>query len=214
LGVTGFYRDFYRNGDRGYSEDAYPLTELTKDTAPASFDPLPADALKAFETIRAYWANPRNLGRYVDGEPVDLVTDASSTAYGGVIEQKGRPLAFFSGKFTPAERNWSTTDRELFACLKAHEKFGYLLQGPTTWHTDHQVLQSLRTVLADNPRRARWRETLDNFPFLIKYRPGKQMHVDGLTRHSADGHDAKEVENVLEGWRFGDKDATRLGKDT
>jgi hypothetical protein len=37
---------------------------------------------------------------------------------------------------------------------------------------------------ADSARRVRWRETLDRFPFVVRHRPGKEMHVDGMTRHS------------------------------
>ena len=59
-----------------------------------------------------------------------------------------------------------------------------MLLGDVTWYTDHKALESLRTTLADSPRRARWREELDNFPFQIRYRKGKDMHVDGFTRHS------------------------------
>ena len=47
-----------------------------------------------------------------------------------------------------------------------------------------------------------WRETLDQFPFDVRYKPGKDMHVDGLTRHSANDDSVGETEPILESWRF------------
>lgn len=43
LGLTGYYREFYRNEGNNYSEDALPLTELTTDAHP---NILPADLAK------------------------------------------------------------------------------------------------------------------------------------------------------------------------
>ena len=51
LGFVGYYREFMPR----YSEAALPLTDLTKDDAPASHpNGLPAPAAAAFELIRAY----------------------------------------------------------------------------------------------------------------------------------------------------------------
>ena len=146
LGVVGYYREFMPR----YSEIALPLTDLTKDDAPASHSELPPSAFHAFRQIQEYWANPQNLAPYDPSKPVHLVTDASSQAWAAVIEQGGRPLAFLSGKFTESERKWGTTDRELFACLQAHKKMPHLLQGDTTWWTDHKALESLKTTLANS----------------------------------------------------------------
>lgn len=199
LGLVNYYREFYPN----LSRDALPLTRLTKNDAPASHpDGIPDDARQAFEKIRAYWSDPAHLAPYAPGKPVELFTDASTEAWGGVIEQDGKPIAFMSGKFDDAQRNWATTDRELYACLMAHEKFRHYLQGPTTWYTDHKALESLRTTLANSPRRVHWRETLDQFPFVVRYRKGKDMHVDGFTRHSSWDKSTGENEPILGSDRF------------
>lgn len=66
-----------------------------------------------FERIRSFLADPVHLAAFRDSEPVHLVTDASTQAWGGVLEQGGKPLAFLSGKFDATQRNWPTTDWEL-----------------------------------------------------------------------------------------------------
>ena len=200
LGLTGYYREFMPR----YSEVALPLSDLTKDDAPAEHpDGLPPPAAAAFRRIRDYWSNPAHLATYRDEEPVSLYTDASTQAWGGVIEQRGRPLAFLSGKFDVTQRAWPTTDRELYPCLAAHQRFPHLLQGKdVTWFTDHQALKTLRTTLANSPRRIHWRETLDQFPFRVAYKRGREMHVDGMTRHSTWPQDTGDNEPVLDLERF------------
>jgi len=205
LGLTQYYREFYDN----YSQDALPLTELTKNNAPDKFGSLPPDALAAFNKIKAYWSDPRNLAKYDPAKPVDLFTDASSEAWGGTVEQEGKPLAFGSGKFTPTERRWPTTDRELFACLQMHRRFGHLLQGKeVTWWTDHKALESYRKTLANNPRRVHWSDELNWFPFVVRYKKGKDMHVDGMTRHSSYAKDAGfgGTDPLLDPEKFPDQD--------
>lgn len=202
LGLTGYYREFFRVDNKGFSEIACPLSDLTKDDRPATWETLPPEAARAFRTIRDYFADPAHLAPFDPEAPVDLVTDASTQAWGGVIEQNKQPLAFLSGKFSASERNWPTTDRELYACLQAHRQFPHLLQGDVTWYTDHKALEALRTTLANSPRRVHWRETLDLFPFKVKYRKGSEMHVDGMTRHSTWPADTGSSDPVLDAWRF------------
>lgn len=186
LGLCNFYKTFFP----AYSHIAAPLIDCTKNTSPNEFDSLPPAALQSFHTLRAYWSNPANLGALDPTQPVDIYTDCSSEAWFGSIEQNGKPLCFGSGKLTPAERKWPTTDRELFACLMMHRKFGYMLQGKVTWYTDHHSLLSLKHCLANSPRRTHWSEELSGYPFVICHKPGKDLHVDGLTRHSTFPKDA------------------------
>jgi hypothetical protein len=73
---------------------AQPLHHLTKTSLPenATFpNPLPVDADLAFRTIKAYFANPVNLAVYDPSQPVELYTDASTSARGGTIEQITSP---------------------------------------------------------------------------------------------------------------------------
>jgi hypothetical protein len=181
IGLCNFYRDYYP----GYSHEVAPLIDCTLNTFPSQFDKLPPLAETSFKAIKAYWSNPENLGVYDPALPTFLHVDCSGEAWFGDITQQGKPLAFGSGRLSPAERKWPTTDRELFACVMMHRKFGYLLQGEVIWYTDHAALTALRSTLANSPRRTHWSEELNGYPFIIRHKPGKEMHVDGPTRHSS-----------------------------
>ncbi|CCO37343.1 Retrovirus-related Pol polyprotein from transposon 297 Includes: RecName: Full=Protease [Rhizoctonia solani AG-1 IB] len=209
LGLTNYYRAFVPN----YSAIAVPLTDMTKKDAPSDFPGLTGNALKAFDTLRLHWDKPNALAPYDPDQPVTLITDASDEAYGIILEQGGRPLVFSSGKFTATERNWTVTDRELFACVQAHKRFGYMLQGQVEWHTDHKALEALRGNLADTPRRVRWREFLEPFPFVIKYVPGETMKADAMTRHSAYEGGFGAIRTVLDEDRFGDYGRTDIERE-
>jgi hypothetical protein len=70
----------------------------------------------------------------VDGAELSLVTDASSSHVGAVIQQKRpgqgwRPLGFFSAQLDKAQVNYSAFDRELFAVVAAIKHFGFMLEG-------------------------------------------------------------------------------------
>ena len=63
-----------------------------------------------------------------------LHTDASNVAMSGVAQQYDEnnylhPVAYWSKTFNPAQRNYSTTDRECLALVSALEHFETLLEG-------------------------------------------------------------------------------------
>lgn len=108
LGLTGYYRNFVKD----YTRIALPLVEMTKDSAPVPFVWTP-EAEDTFQQIIGAFLKSTFLAKYDPNKVTHLITDASTEAYGGHIEQEGRPLCFFSGKFDSAQRNWATTLRLL-----------------------------------------------------------------------------------------------------
>ena len=44
-------------------------------------------------------------------EPFEIHTDRSKLQLGSVINQKGKPIAFYSRKLNPAQVNYTTTER-------------------------------------------------------------------------------------------------------
>ncbi|GBM85971.1 hypothetical protein AVEN_88344-1 [Araneus ventricosus] len=77
--------------------------------------------------------------------PLSLVTDASETAIGAVLQQHveggTEPLGFFSRKLNAAECKYSTYDRELLAMYSAIRFFRYFVEcRDFLVFTDHKPL--------------------------------------------------------------------------
>ena len=111
LGMINFYRRFLP----GVAGTLQPLTDLLKGS-PKSLA-WPTSAATAFEAAKVALANATNLSHPAPNATISLVTDASDSHVGGVLQQYEnggwRPLAFFSRKLTAAEVKYSTFDREL-----------------------------------------------------------------------------------------------------
>lgn len=183
--LKGFaaFASYYRNYIKGLAEALIPIYEGIKDHAPNINVGTP-EIMQSFERVKQLFVEEVQLTPYDPTAETKIHTDASSMAWGGEISQNGKPLAFISGKFKDTERRWPTTDRECYPLVRMHEKFHYLLQGNTVWITDHKAHEALRTTMMLSPRRQAWKEILDRFPFKVRYKKGKEMHVDGMTRHS------------------------------
>ncbi|CAJ0929680.1 unnamed protein product [Ranitomeya imitator] len=118
--------------------------------------------------------------------------DASEIGAGAVLSQRGsdcsvmKPCAFFSRKFSPAERNYDVGNRELLAMKWAFEEWRHWLEGPkhrVVVLTDHKNLTYLESAKRLNPRQARWSLFFARFDFVISYLPGsKNVKADALSR--------------------------------
>ena len=76
---------------------------------------------------------------------IELHTDASDKALGGVLFQKvegvNRPVAFYSQRLNSAEENYSATDHELLAIIASLKHFRHYISGHDfSVMTDHQPL--------------------------------------------------------------------------
>ena len=71
-------------------------------------------SLVASETLLAYLDH--NI-------PFHIETDASDLQLGTVIKQNGKPVAFYTHKLTPAQRNYSTIEKELLSIVEPFREF-------------------------------------------------------------------------------------------
>ena len=87
----------------------------------------------AFDRANEMLANATTLNHPDPSSHIALITDASDTAIGAVLEQKvqgnWQPLAFLSKKLKTAEQKYSTYDRELLAIFLGIKHFKYFLEG-------------------------------------------------------------------------------------
>ena len=185
LGFCNFYRRFIHN----YSKIAFPMTQLTRNKTPFEWSEA---AERSFTDLKQAFCDAPLLAQFNYKEPTYLETDASEFAMGGILTQKApdthrHPVAFFSRKFTAAERNYGTPDQELLAIVACFKNWRHYLEGAqhtVTVITDHN---NLRYFLEKKPlsrRQAHWAEFLAGFDFKIEYRPGKRNPADGPSRRS------------------------------
>ncbi|CAJ0968385.1 unnamed protein product [Ranitomeya imitator] len=118
--------------------------------------------------------------------------DASEIGAGAVLSQRDpvdslmKPCAFFSRKFSPAERNYDLGNWELLAMKWAFEEWRHWLEGDKhhiVVLTDHKNLIYLESAKWLNPRQARWSLFFSRFDFVVSYLPGsKNIKADALSR--------------------------------
>ena len=191
LGLASFCRKYVKN----FSEIAAPLFDISSsdtfqwsDQAQAAFD-----RLKVTLSSAPVVALPR-FG--ADAGSFTLDCDASDEGVGAVLmqEQDGvdRIIAFGSQRLSKSQRNYSTTKKELLACVVFVQHFSHYLQGKRfKLRTDHSSLQWLMNFRNPSGMLARWLDILGSFTFDIVYRPGSENVIaDALSRRPCEVADA------------------------
>ncbi len=111
-----------------------------------------------------------------------LQTDALTRGVGAVLTQeadrmkKQKPIAYYSGTFTPAEENYDIYKKEFLAILKALENWrAYLIwtKKPFIIEMDHKNLTHWKEPKKLTGRMAWWHEKLQDYNFKIVHIAGK-----------------------------------------
>ena len=118
-----------------------------------------------------------------------VTLDASGWCLGAILWQyqgdwKEGPICYASRQMSPAERNYTTTEREALAVVYACRKFRhYLLGYRVVFHTDHNSLKYLVNKLDLSGRITRWILLLEEFNYEVVVKPGKtKSNADYLFR--------------------------------
>lgn len=181
LGLCNWYRRFISD----FSRVAVPLTELTRAKIKFKWT---AEADNAFVKLKSLLVSAPVLAMPDYSKPFSIACDASDVAIGAVLTQdvdgEEHPISFFSQKLSASERNYSVTERECLAVIKAIEKFrGYVEGVKFTVYCDHAALSYLRSIKNPTALMCRWILRLNAFDFDIKYRKGSCNVVpDALSR--------------------------------
>jgi hypothetical protein len=177
LGLAGFYRRFVKD----FSTIAAPINELTKKDMPFHW----GEKQKcAFEELKMKLTSAPLLALPDFGKTFEIECDACGVGIGGVLMQEGRPIAYFSEKLSGPTLNYSIYDKELYALVRCLETWQhYLLSKEFVIHSDHESLKHLKGQLKLNRRHAKWSEFIESFPYIVKYKKGKDNVVaDALSR--------------------------------
>nr|KYP52569.1 Retrovirus-related Pol polyprotein from transposon 17.6 [Cajanus cajan] len=128
------------------------------------------------------WSTPKTLPNFT--QTFELECDVSDFGIGVVLLQGGHPIAYFSEKLHGATLNYPTYDKELYALIRALQVWEhYLVTREFIIHIDHESLKYIRGQGKLNKRHAKWVEYLKQFPYIIKYKKGKNnLVVDALSR--------------------------------
>jgi cleavage and polyadenylation specificity factor subunit 1 len=99
---------------------------------------------QVFKECKASLSRTTMLAHPDGAAPIALVTDASTTAMGTVLQQRTQdawqPLAFFL-KMNTAQQKYSMYDRELLAIYEAVKHFRHMLEARKfVIFTDHKLL--------------------------------------------------------------------------
>jgi hypothetical protein len=116
--------------------------------------------------------------------PYEIISDASITGCGAILVQEGRPVAYFSSKYSPAEHNYTTGEQELLGIIKALKEWRCYVEGcmGLTLVTDHNPLTFFSVQPTLSRRQARWSEFLSRFHYEVRYSPGASNPADSLSR--------------------------------
>jgi hypothetical protein len=184
LGLFNFYRRFIPAAAKLVRPLTGALRGGPKGTTALDWTPAMATA---FSAARRALSSSAVLAHPAEGAEISLVTDASATHVGAVVQQRRqggawRPLGFFSAQLSKAEANYSAFDRELLAVVAAIRHFRYMLEGRSfVVFTDHKPLVGALHRRSD-PISARQQRHLS---FIAEFAPSIR-HITGASNVVAD----------------------------
>ena len=145
LGMIQYYRDLWEKR----SHILAPLSNLVGECGTTKAKKAKSNKFKwlpihqeAFERIKQVIGKAVTLAYPDFNETFDIYTDSSDKQLGGVITQKGRPLAFYSRKLKGAQLNYTVTEKELLGVVETLKEFRGILHGhKIRVYTDHKNLE-------------------------------------------------------------------------
>jgi hypothetical protein len=183
LGMASYYRKFISK----FSKIAAPLYMLLKKDA--HFEWLD-DQENAFQGLKQKLMSQPIL-QYPDfAREFILTTDASNEGIGAVLSQgqigKDLPIAYASRNLNKAEKNYSTSEKELLAIVWGIKHFRPSLYGRKfKIASDHKPLTWIMNIKDPGSRLLRWRIKLEEYDYEIIYKKGtSNTNADALSRIS------------------------------
>lgn len=187
LGMLNFYRRFIPCAAQFQAPLNGLLTDSVKGSHPITFTAKEHDA---FTACKDSLCRAALLAHPDCNSKLALVTDASDTAIGAVLQQlkdgEWQPLAFFSRKLMPSQQKYSPYDRELLAIYEAIKYFRHMVEARNfIIYTDHKPIVFAFHSRKENcsPRQFRHLDFIGQFTTDIRHIAGKDNVVaDTLSR--------------------------------
>ena len=176
LGLFAYYSQWIGK----FSEIIYPLNKNTQ-------FPISEEANDAFIKLKNILSKA-TLMPILEGVPFTVETDASKFAIGATLNQKGKPVAFYSRTLHGSEMHHSAVEKEAYSIVEALRKWYYLLIGNEfTLITDQRsvafMFDAHHKSKIKNEKILRWRIELSALSYNVVYRPGTEnAAADTLSR--------------------------------
>lgn len=174
IGAVNFYRQMYPHR-------AHLFAPLTAQSGKSTLN-WTSECQTAFEAIKSLLAQDVFV-RYPDhNKPFHVYTDASDYQLGTVIMQDDIPVAYFSRKLNPAQRRYTTMEKELLSIVESLKEYRSMLFGCAELHihTDHR---NLTYANFNSQRVLRWRLYLEEYNPIFHYVKGPDNVIaDALSR--------------------------------
>ena len=153
LGHVGFYRRFIKD----FSKIVKPLYKLLEKDAKFVWD---ENCQKSFEELKAYLTTAPIVRAPNWKLPFEVMCNPSDLAIGAVLGQReeGKPyVVYYASKtLNEAQRNYTTTEKELLAVYALDKFRAYLVGSDIIIFTDHSALKYLLTKENAKARLIRW----------------------------------------------------------
>ena len=149
---------FYRRLIPDFSKNERPLYKLLEKDATFEWD---SECQQRFEELKAYLTTAPKVRAPNWQLPSEVMCDTSELAVGAVLGQRaeGKPyVVYYASKtLNEAQRNYTTTEKELLAVVYALDKFrAYLLEAEIIIFTYHTALKYLLTKKNAKARLIKW----------------------------------------------------------
>jgi hypothetical protein len=138
----------------------------------------------AFRKLKAACKDHMTTRNHDPTAKATITTDASEYGIGAILSQRGVVTAIWSRALTPAERNYTTNERELLAVVSALKVWVFHLdQSPGILVRTDNMINSLQLKPNNTNRRLnRWINELQVWPLVWTHIPGEENPADAPSR--------------------------------
>ena len=165
-----------------------PLRQLTRSSTKFVWK---EDQQRAFDTVKHNITEHCTNAYFNLESETELLVDASPVGLGAILAQKDEKgefhiIAMASRALTSVEQRYSQTEREALAIAWGITHFKlYLYANTFKVITDHRPLETLFNNPHAKPstRIERWLMKIQEYDFIVEYRPGKDNPADYFSRH-------------------------------
>ena len=196
MGHAGFYHRFIKD----FSAISKPLCHLLTKDYEFTFT---NECHESFEKLKILLITSPILQVPDWSVPFEIMCNASDYAVGVVLGQKKEKVQcviyYASKTLNEAQRNYTTTEKELLVVVFELEKFrSYILGSPIIVYTYHSGLKHLLSKKETKPRLIRWILLLQEFDIQIKDKIGvENLVADHLSRNVVEQEEATPLKDTF-----------------